>query len=128
MLIYPFWVDFPRLFHVNFDFLWNKWKSFWDRLVDILGYLCGVCMKEKTSRFQEASILVTDAIKLASIGNHCSINHCGWFLTLILFRLITSIALKIIVDVCRHWFHSIKLVTFLRNCLGESQEFQSTDF
>lgn len=68
----------------------------------ILDYLCGVCRKEKTGRFQEVSITVTGLSKLAHIGNSCSINNCGWFPTLILFSLITSVALKIIVDACRH--------------------------
>ena len=72
------------------------------RLVGIFYYPCSVCMKEEASRFQEVSIAVTDAIKPANIGNYCSISNCGWFLTLILFSLITSIALEIIVDGCRH--------------------------
>ena len=72
------------------------------RLVGIFYYLCGVCMKEEASGFQEVSIAVTDAIKLANIGNYYSISNCGWFLTLILFSLITSIALQIIVDGSRH--------------------------
>lgn len=90
----PFRVDCLHLFvQVNFDFHWNKWKSFWVRLVDILDYLCVACMKEETSKFQEVSIIATDAIKVADTENYCSINNCGWFLTLILFSLITSIAL-----------------------------------
>ena len=102
MFIYPFWVDFSHFFQVDFDFLLNKWKSFLDRLVGIFDDLCGVCMKEEKSRFLQVSVTVTDAIELANIGNYGSINNCGWFLTLILFSLITSIALKIIVDGCRH--------------------------